>query len=292
MEHWEEVVGLLDLEQAEDDRFVGGHPSSRPPRVFGGQVLAQALCAAGRTAPADRVVHSLHAYFLAAGTSDSDITFEVERLRDGRSISARRVVAHQGKAPIFELLASFGQPSEASDRGVRDVGVESPESLQSLRERLEPFAAEHGGWWVRPRAFDLRYVDLHPREVMDRPGSPQRRSRVWMKSRGAVPDDRLTRACLLAYLSDMTLLEPVMIGAGRTTLGPGSIASLDHAMWFHRDVGPSEWLLYDRSLVHLSAHRGLASGQMLTVDGALVCTVAQEGHLSDRSPLRVGLPES
>lgn len=283
MESIEDVIRLLDL--AEDgEHFVGGHPASPPARVFGGQVMAQALKAACMTVSSDRLPHSLHAYFVRGGRSEEPIRYGVERARDGGSVSSRVVTARQSEGTIFHMSVSLATPAPPPTWPVEQPpAAPSPDRLPPLAERLAPYGHEHGGWWLRPRPFDLRYVDPHPREAIDQAARDPRASlQLWVRAMGPVPQDPVVHACLAAYLSDMTLLDPVMVAARRTTIGPGSIASLDHAMWFHAIPDPGDWILYERRLVTLSGRRGLASGVLRDEQGRSLCTVAQEGHLSDR----------
>ncbi len=279
LEQVTEILRLLDLRESGADTFLGDQPSDPPARVFGGQVLAQALRAACRTVPPERLPHSLHGYFIAAGRSTEPIEYAVLRLRDGRSVSTRRVTATQAGAVIFEMMVSLAPGADPVDQ--RPIPwATSAEHLLPLEVRLRSFEGELDGWWVRPRAFDLRYLGPHPREAVELPaervGST---ARLWARTKDPVGTDPVVWACLTAYMSDMTLLDPVLLAGRRTTLGPGSIASLDHAMWFHRIPDPSTWLLYERELEAMSNRRGLAAGRIFDAEG-LCCTVAQEGHLS------------
>lgn len=282
MEHLDEVLALLDLSR-DGDGFLGGQPASRPDRVFGGQVMAQALRAACSTVPDGRLPHSLHAYFIRAGVSDEPIRFDVARVRDGGSISSRHVVAAQSRGTILHLSASFGASAPGLPAPALLVDVPLPEALPGVAERLASYADELEGWWVRPRAFDLRYIDPHPRELLDQQ-SPDSAEvlRMWVRTAGDVPDDPITHACLAAYLSDMTLLDPVLAASRRTSVGPGSTASLDHAMWFHAIPDVTGWLLYERRLASLLGQRGLAQGVIRDAQGRRWCSVTQEGYLSDR----------
>ena len=268
------LVQLLDLEQLEVNLFRGVSPPQSPTRVFGGQVAGQALVAAGRTVPSDREVHSLHAYFIRPGDPRVPIVYETERVRDGRSFTTRRVLAIQHGEAIFSLSASFQLPQEGlehSDAGPTDVP--DPESLPTIGERVA--AGGDAGWLARtPRPLDMRFVD-EPVWSSERSPSDQP-VRVWMRADGQLPDDRLLHVCLLTYASDMTLLGSVL---ARHDIGSTKVqmASLDHAMWFHRPFRADEWLLYTCYSPTASGSRGLATGRFTTRDGIHVATTLQEG---------------
>ena len=267
------LVDLLDLEQLEVNLFRGVSPPQSPTRVFGGQVAAQALVAAGRTVPDDREVHSLHAYFIRPGDPRVPIVFEAERVRDGRSFTTRRVLAIQHGEAIFSLSASFQQPQEGLEHGdPGPTGVPAPLSLPDLGERV---AASRGvGWMSRiPRPLDMRFV-TEPVWSPDRTGATDEPSQVWMRADGTLPDDRLLHVCLLTYASDLTLLGSVIARHDQQEV---QMASLDHAMWFHRPFRADEWLLYTCYSPTAGGSRGLATGRFTREDGALVATTVQEG---------------
>ena len=267
------LVDLLDLEQLEVNLFRGVSPPQSPTRVFGGQVAAQALVAAGRTVPDDREVHSLHAYFIRPGDPRVPIVFEAERVRDGRSFTTRRVLAIQHGEAIFSLSASFQQPQEGLEHGdPGPVGVPSPLSLPDLGERV---AASKGVGWMSqiPRPLDMRFV-TEPVWSPDRTGATDVPSQVWMRADGTLPDDRLLHVCLLTYASDLTLLGSVIARHDQQQV---QMASLDHAMWFHRPFRADEWLLYTCYSPTAGGSRGLATGRFTREDGALVATTVQEG---------------
>ena len=279
----ESLLALLDLERIEQDIFRGVSRPSVVPRVFGGQVAAQALVAAGRTVPEDRTAHSLHAYFLRPGDPGAPIVYTVDRIRDGRSFTTRRVVAVQHGQPIFHLSASFQTYEEGLDHQTQMPSAPDPETLPAAGELL-PRYADH---FVDPRvvdrlletraAVDLRYVDAPPFASVGEPREP--RSQVWFRTDGKLVDDPLLHVCLATYVSDMTLLDSVLLAHGRGGWAVGDVvgASLDHAMWFHRPFRADEWLLYDQESPSASGGRGLAQARIFTRDGQLAITVIQEG---------------
>ncbi|MFI5659340.1 acyl-CoA thioesterase [Streptomyces sp. NPDC051684] len=279
----ESLLDLLDLEQIEEDIFRGQSRSSVVPRVFGGQVAAQALVAAGRTVPADRHAHSLHAYFLVAGDPGAPIVYTVDRIRDGRSFTTRRVVAVQHGQPIFHLSASFQTYEEGLDHQADMPPAPDPESLPTAEEMLPRYAGDVLKPEVVQRlleareAVDLRYVDAPPFAFVGDPQPP--RSQVWFRGRGKLADDPLLHVCLATYVSDMTLLDSVLLAHGRGGWAVGDVvgASLDHAMWFHRPFRADEWLLYDQESPSTSGGRGLGQARIYTQDGRLAITVIQEG---------------
>ena len=268
------LVALLDLEQLELNLFRGVSPPQSPTRVFGGQVAGQALVAAGRTVPAEREVHSLHSYFIRPGDPRIPIVYETERIRDGRSFTTRRVLAIQRGEPIFALSASFQLRQEGLEHSEPPPDdVPDPESLPDLGERV---AGGRGAGWLAsiPRPIDVRFVD-EPVWSSDR-GASDAPVRVWMRADGVLPDDRLLHVCLLTYASDMTLLGSVIARHDLTTASV-QMASLDHAMWFHRPFRADEWLLYSCFSPSATGSRGLATGRFTTRDGQLVATAVQEG---------------
>jgi acyl-CoA thioesterase II len=273
------LVALLDLERIEEDIFRGVSPKSRWQRVFGGQVAGQALVAAGRTVPDDRRVHSLHSYFVRPGDPTIPIVYEVDRVRDGRSFSTRRVIAVQHGATIFSLSASFQLEQEGVEHQAPMPDVPAPDTLPTI-ENLYGDSPEAAAFYkAMPRPIDLRYVDEPPWR-QHAAGPRDGLSRVWMKADGTLPDDPLLHVCVLTYASDMTLLDSVLVRHG---LAPGlddiSMASLDHAMWFERPFRADEWLLYSTRSPSASGGRGLATGRFYTRAGVQVCSVVQEGMI-------------
>ncbi|KOX37265.1 acyl-CoA thioesterase [Streptomyces sp. NRRL F-6491] len=273
------LLDLLDLERIERDIFRGRSRSSLVPRVFGGQVAAQALVAAGRTVPGDRLAHSLHAYFLRPGDPGAPIVYSVDRIRDGRSFTTRRVVAVQHGQPIFHLSASFQAYEEGLDHQADVPAAPDPETLPTAGEMLPRHLPEDvARRLVEARAaFDLRYGDTPPWGSVGEPREP--RSQVWFRTNGKLADDPLLHVCLATYVSDMTLLDSVLLAHGRGGWAVGDVvgASLDHAMWFHRPFRADEWLLYDQESPSSGGGRGLGQARIWTRDGKLAISVIQEG---------------
>ncbi len=270
------LVELLDLERIEENIFRGVSPQVSLQRVFGGQVAGQALVAAARTADADRGVHSLHAYFIRGGDPSVPIVYTVDRVRDGRSFSVRRVVAVQHGQAIFTLSASFQLDQGGRAHGSAMPDVPAPNSLPTLADRLDGFPELKRA--RPPFPFDLRYVDDPP--WMQRLNGPRvgGGNRVWMRATGTLPDDPLVHVCAATFASDLTLLDAVLVRQG-VAWGLDSVtgASLDHAMWFHQPFRADQWFLYESESPSASGSRGLAAGKIFTADGRHVATVMQEG---------------
>jgi acyl-CoA thioesterase-2 len=278
------LIELLDLEALEVNLFRGLSPETPHQRVFGGQVAAQALVAAARTVEADRRVHSLHSYFLRPGDPTIPIIFEVDRIRDGKSFTTRRVVAIQHGHAIFNLAASFQVDEPGPDHAMAMPDVPPPETVPTARdrveERLDSYSDDALEWLDRSTPLEVRHVQ-DPHWL-----APTRREPtqdLWFRAAGTLPDDPLLHACVVAYASDLSLIDtatlPHAIGYDANFM----IASLDHAMWFHRSFRADEWLLYHQVSPSASGARGLAEGYVFRQDGALVVTVIQEGLIR---PLR------
>ena len=269
------LVALLDLEAIEVNIFRGVSPDEKRQRVFGGQVAGQALVAAGRTVERGNV-HSLHAYFLRPGDTTVPILYEVDRIRDGRSFTTRRVVAIQHGRAIFNLSASFHVDEEGVDHQLPMPDAPDPESLPTYKERLAPYAEQLGDWLNRPQPIDQRYVDNGG--GLFRPAASAPHQKVWIRADGRLADDQLLHACVVAYASDMSLLDSVILPHRVSWEDPRLMsASLDHAMWFHRPFRADEWLLYDQESPSAAGARGLARGSIFTRDGRLAVSVVQEG---------------
>ena len=272
------LLELLDLEQVEVNHFRGLSPSTPHQRVFGGQVAAQALVAAGRTVDEpDRRVHSLHSYFLRPGDPTVPILFEVDRIRDGRSFTTRRVVAIQHGRAIFNLSASFQVDEPGPDHAMAMPALPAAEDLPTVRERaaahVDRFSDEAMEWLERTTPLETRPVQ-EPHWMS--PGRREPVQDIWFRATDRMPDDPLLHACVVAYASDMSLLDTTVLP--HELVGtPFMMASLDHAMWFHRPFRADEWLLYHQVSPSASGARGLAEGYVFRADGALVVTVIQEG---------------
>ncbi|NHI19861.1 acyl-CoA thioesterase II [Phycicoccus endophyticus] len=265
---------------AEDVTLFRGRSQRQPHgRVFGGQVLAQGVLASGRTVTGvgetPRRLHSLHAYFMRPGDDTQPITFSVERMRDGRSFSTRRVHAIQHGKPILSMSASFQAPDAGLDHQDAPPAAPPPQEVRSLREVLDGIddpRARH----ISRRAIELRHVEGNL--FTGPPEEAVAAQRVWMRAVGRLPDDPLVHDAVLAYASDYSLLEPILRRHGVPWATPGlKMASLDHAMWFHRPARADEWVLYAQESPSAQSGRGLGLGRMFTADGTLVATVAQEG---------------
>jgi acyl-CoA thioesterase-2 len=276
----DDLVRVLDLEPIEVNIFRGMSPDEDRQRIFGGQVAGQALVAAARTAPEDREVHSLHGYFLRAGDPRVPVLYEVDRLRDGGSFTTRRVVAIQHGTVIFNMAASFQVPEDGFDHAFPMPDVPPPEDLPTLRERFARAGVPLTPWLARDRPIDIRHVDPggpgSTPEELRRPRDPHHH--VWLRADGRLPDDPILHTVVLTYASDMTLLDTSLIPHGGSWGDPGVfMASLDHAMWFHRPFRADDWLLYAQDSPDASGGRGLSRGLVFTRDGTLVATVIQEG---------------
>ena len=278
------LVDLLDLEQIELDIFRGRSPSERRQRVFGGQVAGQALVAAGRTVPADRPVHSLHAYFIRPGDPAVPLVYIVDRVRDGRSFTTRRVSAIQHGKVIFTLSASFHHPEPGPSHALPMPQVPAPETLAPAWERWEKLFGEAAGEASRDNPIDLRYLGPLSYEAQRDPSLRTDHNLVWLRADGELPDDPLLHVCLMTYASDMTLLDTVLLRQGLSWAdGHTTGASLDHAMWFHRPFRADRWLLYAQESPAAGGARGLARGEVFTQEGDLVVSVVQEGLIRTRS---------
>ena len=270
------LLTALELTREGSDTFSG--PSLHRPggRVFGGQVLAQSLLAAGLTVPAGRLPHSLHAYFVRPGDVKQPIEFDVERLRDGRSFSARRTHAIQGGEPILSMITSFQEQQEGLEHSDPMPPAPRPSELSSTHDVLGPVDHPLARFWVQESAFDLRHVDGSL--YLGAAATATDRQMTWMRARGAVPDDELLHRALIAYACDEVILEPVLRRHGLSFITPGlSVASLDHAMWWHRSARVDEWLLYVQNSPSAQGGRGLSTAKVYTEAGTLVASIAQEG---------------
>lgn len=246
-------------------------------RVFGGQVAAQSVLAAMRTVEADRNVHSMHGYFLRPGDVAQPITFSVDRIHDGRSFSTRRSQAYQNGVPIFSMIASFQDDDPGLDHQAQmPEGLPQPEELPSAAEVLEPIDHPTAQFWASSRPFDLRHA---PGPVYFRvEGAQVPHQAVWFRSLAPLPDDPDLHRAALVYASDYSILEPILRAHGHSWATPGlKMASLDHALWWHRFARVDDWLCYVQESPNAIGGRGLSTGRIFTRDGMLVASVAQEG---------------
>jgi len=275
-----ELLDILDLEELEHNLYRGRSPQVEWQRVFGGQTIAQSLVAAQRTVPAERHVHSLHGYFMRPGDIKVPIVYEVDRIRDGASFTTRRVTAVQHGQAIFSLETSFQVQEQGLDHEIpMPPDVPAPETLLSQRELLKTM--DHipeviRKFWARERPLEIRPVNLKHYSSRDR--LPPRQN-VWIRLTGPVPEtDPRLPSVLLAYLSDMTLLDTSTFAHGRGLFDPDiQAASLDHAMWFHRPHALDDWLLYTQDSPSASGSRGFNRGALYARDGTLIASTAQEG---------------
>ena len=274
-----DLLDLLDLEPVELHIFRGRNRPIGSPRVFGGQVLAQALVAAGRTVPDDRFAHSMHAYFILPGDVAAPILYTVDPLRDGGSFATRRVTAIQHGRPIFNASLSFARDEDGLDHQAPAPDAPGPHAVtperdlaRAIADRIpEPLRTA----LTRERPIDFRSVD-----PVD-PFAPEARapaSQTWLCAAGTLPDDRLTHQAVLAYASDWGLLGTALLPHARSVFDPTiQAASLDHAVWFHRPFRADEWLLYALDAPSAAGARGFTRGQVFSADGRLVASTAQEG---------------
>jgi acyl-CoA thioesterase-2 len=277
----DKLLDLLDLEQIEVNIFRGRSPDERVQRVFGGQVAGQALVAAGRTVPADRSVHSLHAYFIRPGDPSVPLVYTVDQVRDGRSFTTRRVTAIQHGKAVFTLSASFARPESGYEHAMPMPAARRPEELRPNAERLAEALGGPLPAQFKESPIELRSVGPMSIELALNPSlrAPDDHSNlVWVRISERLPDDPLLHVCLMTYISDLTLLETALLEHGVSWYdGRTTGASLDHAMWFHRPFRADQWLLYAQDSPIAAGGRVLARGQVFTADGDLVVSVVQEG---------------
>lgn len=285
------LLRVMDLEYNGDvsgeDVYSGESVHQPSGRVYGGQVLAQSLLAAGRTVDPARPPHSLHGYFLRPGDIHQPVDFTVERLRDGGSFSARRAHAYQSGQAILSMIASFQEVQDGRELAEPMPDVERPDNLQSAHDELAHIDHPAAAFWTRQSAFDIRHVE--PSIYLSPDTRGVTRQGVWMKARGVVQGPQLLHRALLAYACDQIMLEPILRGLGQSWVSPGlSIASLDHAMWWHRDVSVDEWFLFIQDSPSAQGGRGLGLSRVYQEDGTLIATTAQEGmtRFSGQHPAR------
>ncbi len=287
-----DLLSILDVEPEGRDAFRGRSPEVGWQRIFGGLVVAQGLAAAARTAPG-RPPHSLHGYFMRPGDPSVPIDYAVDRWRDGRSFSTRQCVASQRGKPIFALSASFQDGEAGLDHQAPMPDVPGPETLPDAAQLVAAHAATLPQgllrYLARERPVDLRAVDVT--RYTTRSGEPLRPvQHVWMRTAGPLPDDPSVHRTVLAYMSDMSLLDTALLPHGLSIFEPGlQVASLDHALWFHRPFRADGWLLYAQDSPSASGARGLTRGSIFAQDGRLVASVSQEGLIRRSTGSRVSI---
>jgi acyl-CoA thioesterase-2 len=279
------LLAILDLEQLEQNLFRGQSPRQGWQRVYGGQVLGQALVAAVRTVDEPRAAHSLHAYFLLAGDPSHPIIYDVERIRDGRSFTTRRVRAIQHGRAIFSMSVSFHKAEEGfthhSDMPKVPMPEELPSEQELKRQLLRHLPETMRSYWQRERPIEMRPVDI-ARYLKREKAAPVQH--IWMKATGRLPADLKLHQCVLAYATDFTLLDTALIAHGRLLFDTDiQLASLDHALWLHRPFRADEWLLYSQDSPSAHGACAFCRGSVYTREGLLVASVAQEGLVRRRS---------
>ena len=293
----EKLLQTLDLETLEHNLFRGRSPDTGWQRVFGGQVIGQALVAAQRTVPQERKVHSLHGYFLRPGDPAVPIIYEVDRIRDGGSFTTRRVVGIQHGQAIWSMSASFQRQEDGLDWHEAMPDVTPPGKLPGEKEIAAtmdsmgdalPDAVKR--YWKRNRPIELRTTSYE--HYLTTKKLPARQD-VWLRATGPIPHDHNLQCAVLAYASDMTLLDTSLYPHGRKIFDPDlQVASLDHSMWFHRPIDVNKWHLYTQDAPNTSGSRGLTRGSLYTEEGVLIASVAQEGLIRMKDPNRVKRGES
>ncbi|TVP54588.1 MAG: acyl-CoA thioesterase II [Halomonadaceae bacterium] len=277
------LIALLDVVPQGGDHFIGDSEDLGFPNVFGGQVLGQALMAGSRTVEG-RLAHSMHAYFLRPGDPTRAIDYEVQRVRDGGTFSTRRIIARQQEREILTAMVSFQVEEAGFEHQLAMPDAPDPESLtseQELRKQLEPLMpADRRERLMKPRAIDMRPVDpLDPRQPEKRPPHKQ----TWLRAEGELPDDQVMHRALLAYASDFSFLATSVQPHGVTFFDPRmQVASLDHALWFHRPLRMDDWLLYDKDSPSAAGGRGFNRGNLFSRDGTMVASVCQEALIRKR----------
>ena len=279
----DELVELLDLETIDINLFRGTQPDTLLQRVFGGQVAGQALVAGARTVEDRLSVHSLHSYFLRPGDTAVPIVYDVERIRDGRSFSTRRIVARQHGHAIYYMTASFQVHEDGLEHQDTMPQVSSPDESLDLGELFRSKGTDSAEWMREWAALELRYIG-DSREGGNIPNDERpSQSRFWIRVRGKIADEPLLHQAAFTYASDMTLLGSTLVAHDLQISHPKlQSASLDHAIWFHRPFRADQWLLYDQASPSASGGRGLAFGRVFTEEGTLVASVAQEGLIRVR----------
>lgn len=289
-----DLVHLLDLERLEVNIFRGESRDLGGKSVFGGQVISQALMAGARTVE-DAAPHSLHAYFLRPGDMAQSIVYEVDRVRDGRSFTARRVQAIQNGKPILSMIASFQRPEEGLSHQTDMPQVPGPDGLEEQYVLRQRWVEEHPDIPERVRDAALRQLAIEFRPVRNldpfQPEETRPEQHIWFRASGALPDDPTLHQCVLAYASDFHLMSTALLPHRLNYLSPGLIgASIDHAIWFHRPVRADDWLLYSMDSPTSQGARGLSHGRIFSHDGVLIASVAQESLMRKVPGVRSATP--
>lgn len=279
MSQFKELLNILDLEEIGENKYRGYSLDIGSPQVYGGQAIAQSLQASGKSVPQDRMLHSMHSYFLSPGNMEKEIIFEVDVIKDGRTFNNRRVLAKQGDRNIFLLAASYQIAEEGFSHHAPMPNVAQPESLSSFPEIFAKVAAENN---IKPKGIysEDSSIQFKPVEHFNitNPGIRAPKSHVWFKANGDLPDNQALRKILLSYASDFNLLMTSLFPHNVTLFTtPMRIASLDHAMWFHRDIIDDDWMLYTVDSSNASGARGFCSGKIFSRDGVLLASTVQEG---------------
>lgn len=281
-------AGVFPVSPTGDDTFRAGPRRSAPERSFGGSVVAQSLLAAGATVESGRAAHSLHAYFLRTGEASAPVDFRVERVRDGRTYSTRRVTAEQSGRAILELTASFQAAEPGFSHQLPQLDAPPPESLPTAQEAAADLQGPLRAWFdglARRHPFDIRFDGELPRVAASRGEAAPPSQRFWMRSLEPLPDEPLVHAAALAYASDMLMLSTSLAPHARAVGAPDvAAASLDHAVWLHHPVRADEWLCFEQESSWASGGRCLCSGRLFDRAGRLVMTVAQEGMVRPLGP--------
>jgi acyl-CoA thioesterase-2 len=278
------LVQTLTLDRLDDNLFRGSKSCEGWQRVYGGQVLGQALAAAANTVSEDRTIHSLHGYFLLAGDPEHDIVYDVERIRDGGSFTTRRVRAIQHSRAIFSMSASFHKAEDGYDHQNQMPAVPPPDSLPRAKDLVAAMLAHLPenlrAYWNREHAIDVRIVD--PSRYTSREPRAAEQA-VWLKTNGRLPDTPHLHQAVLAYASDFTLLDTALVAHGKLLFDRDlQLASLDHAMWFHRPLRADDWLLYAQDSPTAFGARGYCRGAIYDTCGRLVASTVQEGLMRKR----------
>jgi acyl-CoA thioesterase II len=268
-----EIIATLTIERVDDRHFTATQLDNPAHHIVGGHIAGQALMAASMTAPG-RTPHSIHVYYVRAGDARYPVDLEVDPARDGGTLSTRQVTARQDGQILLEAIASFSAPVDSLDYQQSMPGVPDPEGLAPVQQQLARYADELNGHWVRAQPFDLRYIDPPPRVALEAP-APSPRMRMWWRPSAPIPADPVLHSCLLAYLSGTTMVE-VALTMRRATPVSTFNALIDHALWFHRPVDLSDWVLSDQMSPSGIGGRGLTTSTMYNRSGQLVCLATQE----------------